>query len=69
MVEHDRPCLMPPHSAPPSQMWREEGARAFLKGLGPRVMLIPPMFAITMTCFEVFQGRWFPQTVAAPGLK
>ena len=26
-------------------------------------MLIPPLFAITMTCFETFQGMWFPQTV------
>lgn len=50
-------------------MWREEGSRAFLKGLGPRVLLIPPMFAITMTCFESFQRVWFPQTVASPGLK
>jgi solute carrier family 25 aspartate/glutamate transporter 12/13 len=51
------------------KMWREEGPQAFLKGLGPRVMLIPPLFAITMTCFETLQRTWFPQTVASPGLK
>ncbi|KAL6748338.1 mitochondrial carrier domain-containing protein [Haematococcus lacustris] len=49
-----------------NQMWAEGGSAAFLRGLGPRVALIPPMFAITMTCFETFQRAWFPQTVPAP---
>lgn len=44
-------------------MWAEGGPRAFMRGLGPRIALIPPMFAITMTCFETFQRWWFPATV------
>jgi len=45
------------------QMWAEGGPRTFMRGLGPRLALIPPMFAITMTCFETFQRMWFPATV------
>ncbi len=33
-----------------------EGSSAFWRGLGPRLLLIPPTFAIVMTCFEQVRG-------------
>ena len=45
---------------------QEGGAGAFFKGLGPRLMIIPPLFGITLTCFEMLQRRLFPDTVRNP---
>ncbi|GAX80275.1 hypothetical protein CEUSTIGMA_g7713.t1 [Chlamydomonas eustigma] len=52
-----------------TQMWHEGGYRSFVKGIVPRMLLIPPVFAINLTCFETFQRHWLPQTVASPGLR
>jgi len=35
-----------------------EGYRALFKGIGPRCLIISPLFAITMTCYEMFQQKW-----------
>lgn len=37
---------------------REEGYRALAKGLVPRCLIISPLFAITMACYEAFQQRF-----------
>uniref|UniRef100_A0A7S1EUB8 Mitochondrial carrier protein n=1 Tax=Timspurckia oligopyrenoides TaxID=708627 RepID=A0A7S1EUB8_9RHOD len=36
----------------------EEGAGAFFKGIVPRVLIISPLFGITMTCYETFVRRF-----------
>jgi hypothetical protein len=37
-------------------IWRNEGPTAFLKGIVPRCLIISPLFAITMSCYEKFQS-------------
>lgn len=36
----------------------KEGYGALVKGLGPRCLIVSPLFAITMSCYEAFQDRW-----------
>jgi hypothetical protein len=36
----------------------EEGAGAFFKGIIPRCLIISPLFAITMTVYEMLQKRF-----------
>ena len=43
---------------------KEEGVGALLKGTLPRILIIAPLFAITFTCFELFQRIFLPNTEA-----
>jgi len=36
----------------------EEGYRSLFKGLVPRCLIVSPLFAITMACYEKFQQRF-----------
>lgn len=42
--------------------WRNtvshEGYASLFKGLAPRCLIISPLFAITMGCYEKFQEKW-----------
>jgi hypothetical protein len=38
-----------------SNLIRKEGASALIKGIIPRCLIISPLFAITMSCYEKFQ--------------
>jgi len=39
-----------------SNMWKEEGARSFYKGITPRVMRVAPGQAVTFTVYEYLKG-------------
>lgn len=39
-----------------SRILKEEGPRALFKGTLPRVMIISPLFGITLTVYELLQG-------------
>jgi solute carrier family 25 aspartate/glutamate transporter 12/13 len=39
-----------------ARLLQNEGAGALIKGVVPRSMIIGPLFAITMTCFETFKS-------------
>ena len=45
-----------------SSTWRNtvanEGYASLFKGLAPRCLIISPLFAITMGCYEKFQQMW-----------
>jgi len=41
-----------------SRIWKEEGFRAFFKGSVPRMLIVSPLFGITLTVYEGLQG-WF----------
>jgi solute carrier family 25 citrate transporter 1 len=39
-----------------AEMWKQEGARAFYKGITPRVMRVAPGQAVTFTVYEYLKG-------------
>lgn len=41
-----------------SKLLANEGSAALFKGIVPRCLIISPLFAITMTCYEKFQQRF-----------
>ncbi len=36
----------------------QEGYKSLFKGLGPRCLIVSPLFAITMACYEKFQASF-----------
>jgi len=39
-----------------NEMWKQEGAKAFYKGITPRVMRVAPGQAVTFTVYEYLKG-------------
>jgi solute carrier family 25 citrate transporter 1 len=39
-----------------SDMWKQEGAKSFWKGITPRVMRVAPGQAVTFTVYEYLKG-------------
>jgi hypothetical protein len=44
------------------QVWAKEGLRGLFRGWTARVLIISPLFGITMMCYETLQSYFFPHT-------
>jgi len=52
-----------------SQMWKQEGIRAFWMGITPRVMRVAPGQAVTFTVYEYLKDKLEKRTEFMPGGK
>jgi solute carrier family 25 citrate transporter 1 len=52
-----------------AEMWKQEGARAFYKGITPRVMRVAPGQAVTFTVYEYLKGLLEASKAVLPGAK
>ena len=48
-------------------MWKQEGARSFYKGITPRVMRVAPGQAVTFTVYEYLRGVLERKREVMPG--
>jgi solute carrier family 25 citrate transporter 1 len=49
-----------------AEMWKQEGARSFYKGITPRVMRVAPGQAVTFTVYEYLRSLLEKSTVIIP---
>jgi solute carrier family 25 citrate transporter 1 len=49
------------------EMWKQEGARSFYKGITPRVMRVAPGQAVTFTVYEYLKDKLERARATLPG--